>query len=74
LDNIGSYLTVDEIKQKIFYPKSFMAEGFEKDWEKGKMPDKFKDVMEEADVVALATWLSTFKNTSVNTPRPIKKL
>jgi len=73
LDNIGSYLTVDEIKQKIFYPKSFMAEGFEKDWEKGKMPDKFKDVMEDSDATALASWLSTFKNTSVNTPRPIKK-
>ena len=73
LDNIGSYLTVDEIKQKIMDPKSIMAEGFEKDWEKGKMPDKFKDVMEPDDITALATWLSTFKNTSVNTPRPIKK-
>jgi len=73
LDNIGSYLTVAEIKQKIMDPKSFMAEGFEKDWEKGKMPDKFKDVMEDSDITALATWLSTFKNTSVNTPKPIKK-
>ncbi len=73
LDNIGSYLTVDEIKQKIMDPKSFMAEGFEKDWEKGKMPDKFKDVMEPNDITAIATWLSTFKNTSVNTPKPIKK-
>jgi mono/diheme cytochrome c family protein len=73
LDNIGSYLTVDEIKQKIMDPKSIMAEGFEKEWEKGKMPDKFKDVMEPNDITALATWLSTFKNTSVNTPRPIKK-
>ena len=26
LDNIGSYLTVDEIKQKIIDPKSFMAD------------------------------------------------
>ncbi|RPH81556.1 MAG: hypothetical protein EHM80_01995 [Nitrospiraceae bacterium] len=74
LDNIGSYLTAEEIKQKIFNPKSFMAEGFEKEWEKGKMPDKFKDVMEDSDATALATWLSTFKNTSVNTPKPIKKL
>ncbi len=73
LDNIGSYLTVAEIKQKIMDPKSIMAEGFEKDWEKGKMPDKFKDVMEDSDITALATWLSTFKNTSVNTPKPIKK-
>ena len=69
----NSYLTAAEIKQKIFNPKSSMAEGFEKEWEKGKMPDKFKDVMEDSDAMALATWLSTFKNTSVNTPRPIKK-
>jgi hypothetical protein len=73
LDNIGSYLTVDEIKQKILDPKSFMATGFEKEWEKGKMPDKFKDVMEPNDVLMLAMWLSTFKNTSVNTPVPVKK-
>ena len=46
---------------------------FEKEWEKGKMPDKFKDVMEPNDVLMLATWLSTFKNTSVNTPVPVKK-
>ncbi len=73
LDNIGSYLTVDDIKQKILDPKSWMAEGFEKEYEKGKMPDKYKDLMEENDVVALASWLVTFKNTSVNTPKPIKK-
>ena len=73
LDNIGSFLTVDEIKQKITDPKSFMAEGFEKEWEKGRMPDKFKDLMEPKDIHALASWLGTFKNTSVNTPRPIKK-
>jgi mono/diheme cytochrome c family protein len=73
LDNIGSYLTISEIKQKILDPKSFMAEGFEKEWAKGKMPDKFKDVMEDSDVTALASWLSTFKNTAVNTPKPIKK-
>jgi cytochrome c553 len=73
LDNIGSYLTVDDIKEKILNPRSWMAEGFEKEYEKRKMPDKYKDLMEEQDVVALATWLVTFKNTSVNTPKPIKK-
>ena len=73
IDNIGSLLTVDEIKQKITDPKSFMAEGFEKEWEKGRMPDKFKDLMEPKDIQALASWLGTFKNTSVNTPKPIKK-
>ena len=73
LDNIGSYLTIDDIKQKILDPKSWMAEGFEKEFEKGKMPDKYKDLMEEGDVVALASWLVTFKNPSVNTPKPVKK-
>lgn len=73
LDNIGSLMTVEEIKQKILDPKSWMAEGFEKEFEKKKMPDKYKDLMEDNDVVALATWLVTFKNTSVNTPKPIKK-
>jgi mono/diheme cytochrome c family protein len=73
LDNIGSHLTVDQIKQKIMDPKSYMATGFEKEWEKGRMPDKFKDVMSDADITALATWLHTFKNTAVDTPIPIKK-
>ncbi|MGH7147870.1 MAG: c-type cytochrome [Nitrospiraceae bacterium] len=73
LDNIGTLLTVDEIKEKILDPKSFMSEGFEKEWEKGKMPDKYKDLMEPNDIMALASWLGTFKNTSVNTPKPIKK-
>ena len=36
------------------------------------MPDKYKDLMELKDVQALAAWLSTFKNTSVSTPKPIK--
>lgn len=73
LDNIGSLLTVDEIQQKIADPKSFMAEGYEKEWTKGIMPNKFKDLMEPKEMQALAAWLGSFKNTSVNTPKPIKK-
>lgn len=72
LDNIGSFLTVEEIQQKISDPKSIMAEGYEKEWKKGTMPDKFKDLMEPREMLALATWLGSFKNTSVNTPKPIK--
>ncbi len=49
------YLTVEDIKQKILDPKSWMAEGFEKEYEKGKMPDKYKDLMEEKDVEALCS-------------------
>ncbi len=73
LDNLGNLMTVAEIEEKIIDPKSWMAEGYEKDWEKGKMPDKYKDLMEESDILALATWLGTFKNSSVATPKPIKK-
>jgi len=73
LDNIGSYMTVEDIKTKILDPKSWMAEGYEKDYKKGKMPDKYRDLMEESDVYALASWLVTFKNTAVNTPKPIKQ-
>lgn len=73
LDNIGTLLTVDEIQEKIVDPKSFMAEGYEKEWTKGIMPNKFKDLMDPKEMLALATWLGTFKNTAVNTPKPIKK-
>ncbi|HEX5646333.1 MAG TPA: cytochrome c [Nitrospira sp.] len=73
LDNIGSLLTVEEIQQKIADPKSFMAEGYDKEYAKGIMPNKFKDLMDPKEMLALATWLGTFKNTSVNTPKPIKK-
>ncbi len=72
LDNIGNLLTADDIKQKILDPKSWSTEGYEKDYKKGKMPDKYRDLMEDEDVVALAFWLSTLKDTSVNTPKPIK--
>ncbi len=73
LDNIGTLLTVEEIQQKIANPKSYMAEGYDKEWQKGVMPDKFKDLMDPKEMLALATWLGSFKNTSVNTPKPIKK-
>ena len=73
LDNIGSLLTVEEIELKIADPKSFMAEGYDKEYAKGIMPNKFKDLMDPKEMTALATWLGTFKNTSVNTPKPIKK-
>lgn len=72
LDNIGTLLPVDEIAKKILDPKSYKAEGFDAEYEKGKMPDKYKDLMEPKDVQALAAWLGTFKNASVNTPKPIK--
>ncbi|MBM4125063.1 MAG: cytochrome c, partial [Nitrospira sp.] len=73
LDNIGSLLKPEELKQKILDPQSWMAEGFEKEYEKKKMPDKYKELMEEREVEALVAFLSTLKNTAIATPKPIKK-
>lgn len=73
LDNIGSLLKPEELRQKVLDPQSWMAEGFEKEYEKKKMPDKYKELMEEKEVDALVAFLSTLKNPAVNTPKPIKK-
>ncbi|MBI3603933.1 MAG: cytochrome c [Nitrospirae bacterium] len=73
MDNIGSLLKPEELKRKILDPQSWMAEGFEKEYEKKKMPDKYKELMEEKEVDALVAFLSTLKNTAVATPKPIKK-
>ncbi|RMH06696.1 MAG: cytochrome c [Nitrospirae bacterium] len=72
LDNIGNLMTPEQIRQKILNPKSWMAEGFEKAYKKGKMPNKYKDLMFPEEIDALVAFLSTLKDTSVNTPRPIK--
>ena len=50
-----------------------MAEGFDKQFKKGKMPDKYKDLMFDEEVDALGRLsLATLKDTSVKTPKPIK--
>ncbi len=72
LDNIGNLLTPAQMKEKIMDPKSWMAEGFEKEYKKGKMPDKYRELMEESEIDALVAFLSTLKNPSVKTPKPIK--
>ena len=73
MDNIGNLMKPEELKEKVLDPRSWMAEGFEKEYEKKKMPDKYKELMEEKEVDALVAFLSSLKNTSVNTPKPIKK-
>jgi hypothetical protein len=73
LDNIANLMSPDELRQKVLDPQSWMAEGFEKEYEKKKMPDKYKELMEEKDIDALIAFLATLKNPSVNTPKPIKK-
>lgn len=71
LDNIGNLLTKEDIKKKIFDNTYLYAEGFEKEHKKGVMPDKYKELMSEEELEALAAYLSTLKNPAVPTPRPI---
>ena len=71
LDNIGAVLTKEDIKKKIFDPTYLYAEGFEKEHKKGVMPDKYKELMSEEELDALGAYLSTLKNGTVQTPRPV---
>ena len=71
LDNIGNLLTIEDFKKKILDPAYLYAEGFEKEHKKGVMPDKYKDLMSEEELDALAAYLSTLKNPSVETPKPV---
>jgi len=73
MDNIGNVMQPEELRQKILDPRSWMAEGFEKEYEKKKMPDKYKELMEDKEIDALVAFLASLKNPSVNTPKPIKK-
>ncbi len=71
LDNIGNLMTPAALREKILSPKSWMAEGFEKQYKKGKMPDKYKDLMFDEEIDALVVFLSSLKDVSVNTPKPV---
>ena len=71
LDNIGNLLTIDDFKKKIFDPTYLYAEGFEKEHKKGLMPDKYRELMTEEELNALAAYLSTLKNPAVETPKPV---
>ncbi|MFQ5992587.1 MAG: carboxypeptidase-like regulatory domain-containing protein, partial [Nitrospiraceae bacterium] len=63
--------TIEDMKKKIFDPTYLYAEGFEKEHKKGQMPDKYRDLMSEEELSALAAYLSTLKNTAVDTPKPV---
>ncbi len=71
MDNLGNMLTKEQIKQKIFEPMLFYAEGFEKEYKKGLMPKKYKELMTDGELEVLVTYLATLKDTSVKTPKPI---
>lgn len=73
LDNVGAMVTPELIRKKILYPRSLMAEGYEKQFnqKKGRMPDKYRDLMFEEEVDALVAFLSTLKDPSADTPKVI---
>ncbi len=71
MDNIGNLLTQEDIKKKVFDPTYLYAEGFEKEHKKGQMPDKYKELMSDEEVTALAAYLATLKNPAVETPKPV---
>jgi disulfide bond formation protein DsbB len=72
MDNIGNLMSPAQLKEKIIDPKSWKAEGFDKDFNKGKMPDKYKDLMFPKEIDALVAFLASLKDASVKTPKPIK--
>ena len=63
-------MTVKDIRQKVFDSTYLYAEGFEEEHKKGRMPDKYKELMTEEEVLALATYLSTLKDPTAKTPNP----
>ena len=71
LDNIGNLVKPEDLKRKVFNPKVFVAEGFEKEHRKGVMPDNYKELMDDSELEALVTYLSTLKDTRVDTPKPV---
>ena len=73
LDNIGSLMKPEEMKDKLLNPRAWMADGFEKEYNKKLMPDKYKELMSDQEIDALVAYLATLKDASVQTPKPIKK-
>ncbi len=73
LDNIGNLMKPEEMKEKLLKPRSWMADGFEKEYNKKLMPGKYKELMSEQEIDALVAYLSSLKDASVQTPKPIKK-
>lgn len=73
LDNIGNLMKPEEMKEKLMNPRAWMAEGFEKEYNKKLMPDKYKELMSDQEINELVAYLSTLKDTSVQTPKPLKK-
>ena len=71
LDNIGSLVTPEQMKDKILATASWYADGFEKEFKKQTMPDNYPELMSEKEMDALVDYMLTLKDTRVDTPKPI---
>lgn len=72
MDNIGNVMTPEQMREKILDPRSWMAKGYEKEYRKKKMPDKYKDLMVEKEIASLVAFLASLKDPAVSTPKPVK--
>ena len=70
LGNIANLASAAQLKDKIFNPENWMAEGYEKR-KKDKMPDKYPDVMSDLELEALIVYLMTMNAPQWETPEPI---
>ena len=73
LDNIGNLMKPEEMKEKLLNPRAWMADGFQKEYDKKLMPDKYKELMSDQEIDALVAYLASLKDATVETPKPIKK-
>ncbi|RME85866.1 MAG: hypothetical protein D6775_01650 [Caldilineae bacterium] len=71
LDNVGGVLSADLVREKILDPTVFIAEGFEREYDKGVMPDTYSVQMAPDSVDALVAYLMSLQDSSVETPRPL---
>lgn len=71
LDNIGNLVTAEQLKDKLWNPMVWYAEGFEKEYKKITMPDNYPKIMSEAERDALVAYLMSLRDQAVETGRPI---
>jgi len=70
LDNAGTLLSPDSIRAEILNPRYSLGQGFEEEYDKVTMPDDYGKRMSDDEVNALVAYLSSLKDTSVQTPKP----
>ncbi len=71
LDNIGGLVTAEQLKEKLWDPMAWFAEGYEKEYKKVVMPDNYPELMSEAERDALVVYLMTLRNPDRETPKPV---